>query len=157
MKIRLIEENEYLEVSKMIERAVKNSYFADFYPEVSLEYVSESLDQNGVKERASSTHFYIAIEDKKIIGCGAIGPYYNSKTESSLFSIFVEPSFQKQGVGRKIIETLENDEYFIRSKRIEIPASMPAIPFYRKMGYKFKNDELIYEDGHFALEKHNKK
>ena len=51
MKIRLIEENEYLEVSKMIERAVKNSYFADFYPEVSLEYVSESLDQNGVKER----------------------------------------------------------------------------------------------------------
>ena len=53
------------------------------------------------------------------------------------------------------MNTLENDEYYIRANRIEIPASMLAIPFYKKFGYKHKNNELIYEDGHFKLEKFN--
>jgi GNAT superfamily N-acetyltransferase len=71
--------------------------------------------------------------------------------------IFVDSDYQGKGYGRKIIETLEKDEYFLRAERIEIPASMSAIPFYRKMGYEHKNGELIYEDGHFALEKFNRK
>ena len=95
-------------------------------------------------------------ENKRIIACGAIGPYYDSKTESSLFTIFVDSEYQGKGYGRKIIETLEQDEYFLRAERIEIPASMSAIPFYRKMGYEHKNGELIFHDGHFALEKFNK-
>ena len=43
------------------------------------------------------------------------------------------------GIGRKIIETLEQDEYFLRAKRIEVPASITAFNFYRKFGYDFKN------------------
>jgi len=35
-------------------------------------------------------------------------------------------------IGRKIIETLEKDEYFLRAKRIEVPASITAVPFYKK-------------------------
>ena len=34
---------------------------------------------------------------------------------------------------------MENDEYFLRSKRIEIPASITAVEFYRKFGYDYKN------------------
>ena len=36
-------------------------------------------------------------------------------------------------------ETLEQDEYFLRAKRIEIPASITGVPFYLKMGYHYKN------------------
>ena len=36
-------------------------------------------------------------------------------------------------------KTLEEDEYFLRAKRIEILASITAMPFYRKMGYDYKN------------------
>ena len=38
-----------------------------------------------------------------------------------------------------MIETLEKDEYFLRAKRVEIPASITACGFYRKMGYDYKN------------------
>ena len=92
-------------------------------------------------------------ENNEIVACGAIGPYYGSEEESSLFSIFVASKYQGKGYGRKIIEVLEKDEYFLRAKRVEIPASMSAIPFYKKMGYEHKNGELIYSDGHFSLEK----
>jgi hypothetical protein len=37
------------------------------------------------------------------------------------------------------VETLEGDEYFLRAKRIEIPASITGVPFYLRMGYHYKN------------------
>ena len=157
MVIRLINEKDFKNVAHMIARSVSNSDFTKFYPKHSIDYIKESLNEEGVKKRASWTHFYVIEEDGHIVACGAIGPYYDSKTESSLFSIFVDSEYQGKGYGRKIIETLEKDEYFLKATRVEIPASMSAIPFYRKMGYEHKNGELIYSDGHFALEKFNKK
>ena len=61
-----------------------------------------------------------------------------------LAPLSVVPKYQRKGVGRKIIEFLENDEYAKRANRIEIHAAMSAIPFYRKLGYEHKNGQLIY-------------
>lgn len=155
MKIELIKENEFEELHKMIAKTVKIS-FKIYYPQKSIDYlINEALTINNLKMRANYTNFYVGKIDNKIIACGAIGPYWGSETESSLFTIFVDPDYQKMGYGRKIMETLEKDEYFLRADRIEIPASMVGIPFYKKMGYEFKNGELIYDDGHFAMEKFN--
>ena len=60
------------------------------------------------------------------------------------------PEYQGKGVGKQIIRTLEQDEFFLRAKRIEIPASITAVEFYKKMGYNYKNgiaemdDEQLY-------------
>lgn len=56
--------------------------------------------------------------------------------------------YQGKGVGRAIIDTLEKDEYFLRAKRIEIPASITGVPFYLKMGYHFKNGISEPDDEH---------
>lgn len=61
----------------------------------------------------------------------------------------MQPEYHGKGIGKKIIETLEQDEYFLRAKRIEIASSITALPFYLKMGYRFKDgirkvdDELL--------------
>ena len=157
MNIRLINENDYKSVADMIARSVSSPNYANFYPQKSIDLVKNALDEEGVKKRASWTHFYVIEEDNKIVACGAIGPYWDSLTESSLFSIFVDEKYQGKGYGRKIIETLEKDEYFTRANRIEIPAAMSAIPFYRKMGYEHKNGEITYAEEHFCLEKFKKK
>lgn len=157
MKIRLIIDTDYKAVAEMIARSVSSPNFSSFYPKKSINSVINSLDEEGIKKRASWTHFYVIEEDDKIVACGAIGPYWDSLTESSMFSIFVDEEYQGRGYGRKIIETLEQDEYFKRADRIEIPAAMSAIPFYRKMGYEHKNGELVYTEEHFCLEKFNRK
>ena len=154
MIIEILKEEDIQEVSDLIAKTARISLIS-YYPKAEVEKVVKSLNYDGVKKRASWTHFYVIKENCKIVACGAIGPYWDSETESSLFTIFVDPDRQGKGYGRKIIETLEADEYFKRAKRIEIPAGMVAIPFYKKMGYDFKNGELIYSDGHFALEKFN--
>ena len=54
-------------------------------------------------------------------------------------SIYLRPEARGKGIGRNIIQTLEKDEFFLRSSRIEIPSSITAVEFYRKMGYDYKN------------------
>lgn len=138
MKIRRFAENDEEKVSAMIIRTLKTTNSKD-YSEEAIKTLEKQLQPSHILERAGWTHFYVVEENDTIIGCGAIGPYWGSETESSLFTIFVLPEYQGKGVGRKIIEALEQDEYFLKAKRVEIPASITAVNFYRKMGYEYKN------------------
>ena len=62
-----------------------------------------------------------------------------------------------KGVGRKIINTLETDEFYVRASRIEIPASITATEFYRKFGYDYKNGvKELDNEHHYRLEKFKK-
>ena len=99
--------------------------------------------------------FYVAEENNVIVGCGAIGPYWDKTDESSLFTIFVLPEYQGRRIGRRIVETLEKDEYALRAKRIEIPASITGLEFYKKLGYDYKDNVTVPdEEGLYRLEKY---
>jgi len=138
MNIRRIKNEDACKVSELIRRTIRISNTKD-YPEDLMDQLIAIETPEHVLERASWTHFYVAEEGEDIIGCGAIGPFWGKEDESSLFTIFVDPDHQGKGIGRKIIETLEQDEFALRAKRIEIPASITGVPFYLKMGYGFKN------------------
>lgn len=143
MEIRRFTNEDAGELSDVIVETVKISNSKGYPPKyVEMNVISHSPE--ALIERAKNSHMYVVCDNSRIIGCGAIAKYWESKTESILLTIFVLPSCQGKGIGRKIIETLEQDEYFIRAKRIEIPASITAVEFYKKMGYGYKdgNDEL---------------
>jgi N-acetylglutamate synthase-like GNAT family acetyltransferase len=153
MTVRRLTEQDAQAVSELITTTIRISNTRDYSPELMEELVKTQTPEH-VLERASWTHFYVAEEAGKIIGCGAIGPYWGREDESSLFSIFVLPDYQGKGIGRAIVNVLEQDEFALRAKRIEIPASITGLPFYRKLGYDFKNGkEEIDEEQLFRLEK----
>ena len=138
MIIRRFAESDAEAVSQMIRTTIEISNKKD-YPEELMDELIRSETPEHVIGRSGWTHMYVAQDEGKIIGCGAIGPYWGKEDESSLFTIFVLPEYQGKGVGRKIVETLEQDEFFIRAKRVEIPASITGVPFYLRMGYHYKN------------------
>ena len=138
MTIRRFEERDAGAVSQMIRTTIEVSNKKD-YPEDLMDELIRTETPEHVLGRSGWTHMYVVLDGEKIIGCGAIGPFWGREDESSLFTIFVLPEYQGKGIGRKIMETLEQDEYFLRAKRIEIPASVTGVPFYLKMGYHFKN------------------
>lgn len=143
------------EVSELVNRTLKETNIKDY----SKEYIENDiakLNEDFFIERGKWTNCYVFLDDKtdRIIGVGAIGSYWGSETESSLFTIFVSPDYQGRGIGKRIMETLENDEFFLRANRIEIPASITALSFYQKLGYDFKNDvDQVDEEGLYRLEK----
>lgn len=154
MLVRRFENKDAKEVSELIVATLRTTNIKDY----SSEYIENDvriLQPQNILDKAVWTHFYVVCDDEKIVGCGSIGPYWGKEDESSLFTIFVLPDYQGKGIGRTIIETLEKDEFFLRAKRIEIPASITGTPFYIKMGYNYKNGVSIPDkEGLLRLEKY---
>lgn len=138
MTIRRLEDRDAQAVSDLIALTLRTTNRRD-YSEEYLEDCIVHLQPEDIIRRAGEQHFYVVEEEHQIIGCGSIGSYWGKEDESSLFTIFVHPAYQGRGIGRKIMETLEQDSYFLRARRVEIPASITGTPFYRKMGYTYKN------------------
>lgn len=153
MHIRRFQAEDAEEVSALIATTLRTTNAKD-YPAEYIEKEVAGLQPEQILERAGWTHFYVACDNDTIVGCGAIGSYWGKETESSLFTIFVLPAYQGQGIGTAIIQTLEQDAYFLRAKRVEIPASITGTPFYKKMGYDYKNGIQEPDDeGLLRLEK----
>ena len=149
MEIRLFKQEDAEETANVIADTLRKSNSKDY----DQKYIDDTIASHSADvliERSKYGHMYVVCDGSRIIGCGAIAGYWGSITESILLTIFVLPEYQGKGIGKQIIQTLENDEFFLRANRIEIPASITAVQFYRKMGYDYKNgiaktdDELLY-------------
>ena len=93
MNIRKFQDADADEVSALIVTTLRTTNIKDY----SSEYIENDvkiLQPHNILERARWTHFYVVCNDNKIVGCGAIGPYWDKKDESSLFTIFVLPEYQ---------------------------------------------------------------
>ncbi len=151
--IRRFQIDDAQEVSALIIKTLRTTNIKD-YSEEYIENDVKMFTPEGVIQRATWTHCYVICHEHLIIGCGAIGPYWGKEDESSLFNIFVLPDWQGKGVGRKIMEALEQDEFFLRAKRVEIPSSITACDFYKKMGYTYKDGKnTVDEEQLYRLEK----
>lgn len=154
MIIRRFENKDAKEVSDLIIKTLRTTNIKDY----SVEYIEKDvkvLQPKDILDKSKWMNIYVVCDDQKIIGCEAIGPYWGKEDESSLFTIFVLPEYQNKGIGKNIIQTLEKDELFLRSKRIEIPASITGTPFYLKMVHSYKNGVTTPdEEGLLRLEKY---
>ncbi len=142
-------------IAKLIQRNFLEVNSKDYALE-KVQQLAIQYDCEKIIARAASAHLYVACLKDQIVGCGAISSFWGKLDESILLSLFVLPELQGQGIGRKIIETLEADVYFLRATRIEVPASITGCEFYRKLGYDFKGGiKELDDEGHFILEKFN--
>lgn len=151
--IRKFEKNDADIVSKMICRNFMEINIED-YSKKEMEELAKTYNADKLLQISGYSHMYVACMYNKVVGCGAISSFWGKQEESILLTIFVLPELHSKGIGRKIIETLESDEYFLRAKRIEIPASITACNFYKKMGYDYKDGlKQLNDEGVYTMEK----
>ncbi len=153
--IRRFKESDAISISELVRRNSLEVNIKD-YPKEQMEKLATSFDKERAIIKANSSNMYVACLNEIIVGCGAIASFWGKSDESILSTIFVLPELHGKGIGRLIVETLEKDEYFTRAKRIEVPSSITACEFYKKLGYTYKNGITdLDEDGHYRLEKLN--
>ena len=150
--IRFFMESDAEAVQNIIHRGLREINGKD-YPAKLIEEYCAYFTLEKIKSQATSAHMYVAVSGDKILGTGSIAPYWSSEKESILLTIYVLPEMIGQGVGSAIINALEQDEYFLRANRIEIPSSITAVKFYQKMGYGFKNGIIPDDEGIVSMEK----
>ena len=125
-------------MAEMIAYTLRVSNREDYTPEY-LEGIVDHYPPEFFTERAGDSHFYVLCDGERIVGCGGIGGYGESTTESYVFSVFVHPDYQGLGLGKMIMDALESDEFFRRADRTELSASITAVGFYEKLGYAYKD------------------
>ncbi|MBR5277775.1 MAG: GNAT family N-acetyltransferase [Clostridia bacterium] len=151
--IHKFEEKDAEAVQKLIVRNFLEINSKDYGIELMNELVG-GYNIEKIKRIASYAHMYVFELNNNIVGVGAISSYWGSETESILLTIFVLPELHGNGIGKLIMQTLEQDEFYIRANRIEIPSSITAVEFYRKFGYDYKNGiKELDKENHYLLEK----
>lgn len=154
MKIRRFKNEDAEDVSGLIGRNFLEVNSKD-YPIEEMEKKALVFSADKIKERAAKGHMYVVCEGNIVVGTGTISDYLGSSTESILLTIFVLPEYHGKGIGRKIIETLESDELFMRASRIEVCASITACGFYEKCGYRYIGGiKQLDPEGYYRMEKY---
>ncbi|MDD3206407.1 MAG: GNAT family N-acetyltransferase [Lachnospiraceae bacterium] len=138
MVVRRIRDTDIAELAKVIKETLIVSNGPD-YPESEIQELIDFYAPENIRESIKTIHLYVVCDGERIVGCGGIENMPDRKSESILVTIFVLPEYQGKGIGKQIIETLEQDDIFLQSERVEIHSSITARLFYEKMGYAYEN------------------
>ncbi len=100
-----------------------------------------------------SIHIMVTDETSNIIGVGR--GHFNSKDEAQIRYMAVEENQRGKGIGRAILEELENRLREKRIKYIVLNAREPTINFYKRYGYNIIEKAHILFDSisHFKMRK----
>ncbi len=157
MNIRRFNLQDAQAVAGLIKRNLLEVNIRDYTKQEMLELAENYCEKNIIKI-VQAAHMYVAFEQTvqtdTIIGTGTISSYNGSETDSVLQAVFVLPEYHAKGVGALIVKTLEEDELFLRAKRVWLFSSITSCVFYEKMGYSYVNNEkVLNSQGLYAMEK----
>lgn len=135
MKIRRFEEKDVINVANLSMRTFKKYNGSDYYEPESITNTLDFFNPNKntkqelLEKFSKKPIFYVAEEGDKIIGM-------ISGLPNRISSLFVDGTQHGKGIGKKLIEHFEIEAKKNNSNYIKIEASLYAVNFYEKMGYK---------------------
>lgn len=101
-------------------------------------------------------HIMAMSNNQKIVGVGRL--QFNTMNEAQIRYMAVNKKHERQGIGRLIIQTLENrvqekQAYNELRQTIILDARESAVEFYKKMGYRIQHkSHLLYNQiQHFRM------
>lgn len=87
-----------------------------------------------IKQKIEERAMYCMIDKDKIVG--------NIEAKGNEISgLYVLPSKLRKGIGRKLLEFLEEEAKKLGIKKLHLQVTPYALPFYEKMGYKLIKEE----------------
>lgn len=98
-------------------------------------------------------HLMAVDDDSEAIAVARL--QFNSETEAQIRYMAVSESYQRQGIGRRLIETMEKHATASACKKIVLDAREPAVGFYQRLGYNINEKSyLLFEQiQHFRMSK----
>lgn len=123
-----------------------NDYGIERVKKMAEDFTVEKL-QNSLSKRKK---VFVALIDDNVVGTAGIDKSWYSDDEYWILTVFVKSENHGQGIGKKLIEKIEEYATTLPVKKLIIPASITAHEFYYKLGYKYKdgkkelNDEDMY-------------
>ena len=142
------------EVAELIKRnllEITSQYY-------SPEYVASLIDHHSPTQllaKADTQYIFVAMEDGKAIGTGSLANFGTlEKPNYYGTAIFVALEFHRKGIGRQIMQKVEEKALELGADKITVRAAVNAQLFYEKLGYTYKDGiAMPDEKGNFVMDK----
>ena len=141
--IRKMEIDDLEESVALIRRVIIASNSKD-YSENVIKNLLNHYSLSNFKNLYFKRNFYIALLGNRIVGTIAF-------EDDTVYSLFVDPAYQKKGIGRTLLKKIEEYIYNLGYNKAKLSASLTAVPFYKITGYIEKKRLRNYELGDVIL------
>lgn len=137
IELRKLEGKFHRQALECIRRSVEISNSPD-YPSSIIDFqLNIQYTMDWIKEKMQSRYFIVAMLDNQIVGTGSL-------EGDEIKAVFVDPDYQRRGIGRAIMEELERYGKSKGLQEIELNSTITAFEFYKKLQYRLVK-ELVGE------------
>jgi GNAT superfamily N-acetyltransferase len=128
MDVRAFEPGDAQQVAALIRRALREVNSADYSPEV-IASLCEYFAPDTLCEFMLRRDVLVAVVDGAVVGTASI-------EEGVVYTVFVHPQYHGRGIGTRLVKEIEGLAMALGHSTIRIPASVTAVGFYTKLGYR---------------------
>lgn len=145
------EEISKIVVQNMLEVNSKD-YGIEFCKNSAKDFTVDKILENFNKR----SKVFVALKNNTVIGTAGIDKsWYNDDGEYWILTVFVDIFHHGQGIGKMLIQKIEEFAKEMKFKKLVIPASITACEFYHKLGYEYANGKKeLNKDRMYIMEKY---
>ena len=132
-------------MSSVILEALRQSNAKDYSPEI-IERLEASFSPSALLNLFMQREVFVAIYDQRIAGTVSLDG-------RAVRTMFVTPDVQRRGIGRRLMEAVEDAARKAGIDVLAVPASVTAEQFYANLGYKAVRGSFHGEERTIIMER----
>lgn len=138
IRIRRFSRSDLAAVKELIDNTIDICYPAD-YPKEAIQYFKQYHCEENISKGAAKGWTIVLEKNNRVIGTGTI-------IDNHIMRVFVNPKFQKRGLGKLIMNKLEDKAISSGVNKVKLDASLPSKTFYDTLGYKTREKTYVKLD-----------
>ena len=142
IEIRKATDADVVPLSGLIRHTIRVSNSKD-YDQQSIDMLCSIFEPEQVAKRIENEHILLCFSGVNLIGTAGLRRDY-------LRSLFIEPTYQRQGLGKVLVANIEEIARQNAIPEILVESSVTARQFYEALGYEFVEFQP-YPEGSFIL------
>ncbi|MCM1070383.1 MAG: GNAT family N-acetyltransferase [[Clostridium] fimetarium] len=148
MRIREYRDADLMEIVALFHQTVHRINIRDYTLQQVNAWAPDNIDIDAWRESLAAHNTFVAIDGDTIIGFGDIDD------SGYLDRLYVHHAYQGRGVATALCDRLETS---VRAERITVHASVTALPFFLRRGYRVVKERLVERRGvtlkNYAMER----
>lgn len=125
--------------------ALRETNARDYSPEI-IARVERSFSPSAMLQLFKQRQVLVAIVGNRIVGTASLD-------RAMVRSVFVDPGFQRRGVGRRLMLEIEQTARANGVTVLTVPSSVTAEPFYSRLGFRPVRDSFHGDERTIIMER----
>lgn len=128
LEIRKMTDKDCVAVTRIIHDNLRHVNSRD-YPEEIINHMCRHFTPAYISEISTTRNVYVIVKDSEIVGTASLD-------QDTIYTVFVDVQHHRSGIGRKLIQHIENVALQSGVAQLNLPSSITGQGFYEKLGYR---------------------